>query len=518
MKDALLHLIQTDPRYKDILLFIGVIDFNDIPKNFLDLFFEENIVEQFISDMKKLGFLTKETFHKNTHYFSVHPFVQEQLLIFLKNWTVEKDLNIFLNQKIDVLFHLIKQKKGSFNFYESIAHHMENFYNHNIVDSQSKIKLLKILGDCHYFGTRRLYDALKYYVQIQREDDSFQFLSNKDRIDIYFFLGILYTDMGKCYQALDMIEKGLLLCGESDLYEKASFLSQKGYALSHFHKKEEAEKVFKQALCLLSMLGTDEKYNYLRSTIKGQMASLFSSTNLTKDNKMGLFLIQEAFDFLSFNGEIKAGIPRFVCYHYATLGHIYCRYGMYEEALKEGFTKTMYIIENKLDGCPHYIIKIFTQSGIGECYFWQGSYEKAKDLLRYVVDRTYELRGREFSPVYKPQTYLMASYYKLGLYKECEQELQELMFFDVSGSTCDLLWTECVMLYYAGSLYLKTGDFEKCHFYFSLFYKKMQNFRHIFDSKNIDDEEFAPQNLKDFLDLKKKAKHLLKEVYPKNNF
>ncbi|CAO5679118.1 MAG: hypothetical protein HEEMFOPI_01227 [Holosporales bacterium] len=524
-ENLFLNILNKNHIYKEIILIISMIDNILISRSFLYSLFEDEIVDNFIDDLRKSGIITEEKIKENGYYFSIHPFVQDVAFSVIQSNLSQHDILDVLEQKLKNLSIKIENKKLSFYFYEELAPHMESFFfrfkkifsQHHKIHDYSNL----ILGYCHYFGTRRMEKALCHFNQVL--DSKYHAIPDKTVLDLIFFIAVLYTDMGMGTDALKAIEKGISQCRSLDVFKKAEFLSQKGYSLTLFNRFEEAKNVFEEALNLLKKLETNEKTDSLKSTIKGNMAVLFATTFLTKDKETPLKLIEEALSAIHFDGVLKQNIPRFVSYHFATLGYIYCLLGEYDNAFAKGLKQAFHIIDNQLDGCPHHIIKLFIQESYGEYLFWKKEFKKANNLLKKVVEKIYDLRGRQLAPIYRAQTFLMASYLKLKKFEEAEKELNQLMQFNTFGSSNHILFTECMLLYYAGCLNFEKKTYDVAKKYFLLFFEKMNAFLKSFYGENIeiDLKNLLEENkcLEDVLfKYKEAARNSLNKIYPSLEF
>jgi tetratricopeptide (TPR) repeat protein len=390
----------------------------------------------------------------------------------------------------------------------------------SLLSKKTEFLFHQIIGYGHYFGSRLLEKSKNDFERVRLLDEKLKILSQKQKMELLRVLAILYTDLGDGDMAIKYADEGLLNC-ENNSFEKAELLSQKGYAQSLFNKFEESEAIFKEGLLILESLPKSNQNDFLKSIIYGQRAINIAQTLLC-DDKDALSYIKEAFSSFDFDGQIRKGIPRQVCYHFATLGHIYCYRGEFEEAMSEGFLKAMSIIDNQWDGCPHHIIKLFTQGGIGECLLRFGKVTEAEKLLRDVVDRTYKLRGDQFPPVYKIQTLLLECYLKENKLDEAENELIQLLTYDVSKSPNYIRFFECYLHYLAAHLYVKKGDLNKSADHFLIFFQKMKMFLCCLKKESIDDikiQRNRKNSLNEELDIfSKKSQELLNKIYPKIDF
>ena len=521
--------LDIDGRYKDLFFVLSIIDYRKIPRSFFYHLFDNDLVDCFIYDLKSTGLITYEKMEGENYYFSIHPFIRELSNIFLHDRMSKKEMNKLLKEKLHIFFNKIISWKIPIELYEDLTTHMERFNTFllNSFECDKELSVLSniVLAYCHYFGTRRLDQALFFFeraLQLNQLDSKRAVLSRKEKLDIRFFISVLYTDMGLGDLALKTISKGLQECTADDQFKKAEFLSQKGYALSLFDRFDASEESCQESLEILKMLPENEKIKNLISTIKGQQAVLYATTFLNKDVIKPVELIEEALKDVGFVGQLHKGLPRFVCYHFSTLGFIYCQLGQHEKAI-EALEKAFYIMDNKLDGLSHYIIRLFAMASYGECLFFKGDFKQAKNILKECVLKTYQLRGKQFYPVYRVQTFLMATYLKLGLFEEAEIELENLIKFDVTGAPPSILFTQCLLYYYGADLFLQNGSFMIAEYYFRKFFQEIQLFLKKFNGKtSVDDPcdflKVSKNKAKDFYILKNKAKDYLNSVYPKVNF
>lgn len=203
------RVIEQNPDFKKLLLFISLIDSQNIPRNLLDK--NNFLTDQFIHSLKKYSLITGESNSVLGPTISIHRSTQEISLMYLtKSLSLEK--NPELIQSIgNAIESYIYRADVDTDFTKAmlIANHVEGFLKHsNLISDAIEGSLLSELG--------RLYtNAADYKNAINCLQKSLNLLKNSNSqynlkiAQNLSYLGIIYRDLGDYLKAKSFLDQSI---------------------------------------------------------------------------------------------------------------------------------------------------------------------------------------------------------------------------------------------------------------------------------------------------------------------
>lgn len=216
---TLKSLLEKNPNYFEPLLFITLLDSQDIPKNLLEMHSSQPLVEQLIHDLRKHSLITTQvsTTDRPPPAFSIHRSTQEIGLNYLKN-NINPDL--YTKASHDITKTMAQYTDAVLDKYDTpemilTARHAEAFLSHGKVlneitkkKSDSTIDLLLKLGVIH----RQLGNSERSRELLYSAYHSCKELHSANHVkagSIRVLLGSVYRNLGQYEKARTLLEEGL---------------------------------------------------------------------------------------------------------------------------------------------------------------------------------------------------------------------------------------------------------------------------------------------------------------------
>lgn len=411
---SLQHIINTHKDFGDLLLFISLLDPQNIPKNLLDTYKKNSIVDNFIYILKKYSLVASDSSHvlPTIQSFSIHRSTQAMVLAyFKKELLIEKKQSLiksigmtlekYIEDAIDEQ-NLLKMK--------DLASHCEAFLSHTeLLPSESKWAIGGELGGI-YFYIANYQKALtlleKSTIELKKT-----YNNNIERISrILMYLGITHRELGNYIDAKRSLEESLAI-----------------------HKNNFSINNSRMAR-LLAYLGS--VHRYLGDFLKAKV------------------LLEES---LLIHKKQVSGKPVEIAENLTFLGNVYRDLGNHEksrELLEESLKiHRRYFPESdaKLPGVLVYL---------GDAYRELGHYEKARDLLEESLLIHRKHFPQNYDKIAWSLTYLGNVFIGLGNYEKAKNILEEALEIHKKHFAKNYVGAGRTLAY-LGNVYRKLGDYEK---------------------------------------------------------
>jgi len=372
---SLLQLIETHKDFKDLVLFISLLDSQNIPRELLELYKNPTIVDNFIYHLKKHSLITHESFplFQSISTFSIHRSTQEIMFTYLtKNLKLDKNppsiekvahiLSIYIDNLLD---------KDDVSRAKLTLPHCKKFLIHRNLFSNNAHDLIKSKIGRIYF---HLDDYTKVVNYLNFNEDASILVHAKEYIARNLsYLGVSYRELGNYNKAKKLLEDSLRIYTEfhqeNDI-EAAWILMHLGNVYREFKDYEKAKKVLLKSISI-----------YKNCAGKSKSLITWSLVHL---------------------GDV-----------YRTLGDYKLASKFYEEALN---------INIKTFGYDH-VRTAWTAVYLAKSYGDLCLYAKAEKLL----DQSLNVFKKHFSENHERVgwvlVYLGNTYYQLGKYKKAQEAL-----------------------------------------------------------------------------------------------
>ena len=453
---SLQHLMSTHKDFGDLLLFISLLDSQNIPRDLLNKYKSDEVIDSFIYHLKKYSLITNEErpATNSISTFSVHRSTQAISLNYLiKILNLEKNIPLIqaisstLENYADNIIH-----EENLSKMKSIVSHCEVFLNHSdLWNDITKASIEGVLGG--------IYFHLAHYTKARKTLEDSLVRLNSYESENYIraaraltHLGNVYRELGEYDKAKNYLEEGL------NIYKKhlpknhiktTQAIVSLGNVYRNLKDYKKAKDLFEQSLVIHKKHFPENEIGIARLlSYLGNINRILGENEKAKDLlEQSLIIYKKRFP------ENHLGMARSLIY----LANVYKNLGDYEKArslLEQNFRiYKEYFSEDHLD-----VAWIFVY--LGNIYMELGNYEKAKSLF----EKGFIIHKKGFSDsqldIAWIMTYLGNAYRELGNYQKARDLLeQSLKIYKKSFSEnhLDVAWAGTIL----ANVYNIIGGYEK---------------------------------------------------------
>ncbi|MGV8948838.1 MAG: tetratricopeptide repeat protein [Candidatus Paracaedibacter sp.] len=247
-------LIEGSEDTKGILLFISLLDSQNIPKDLLDTYQNSIAVDNFLYGLKEYSLINDESSQDHpTPFISIHRSTQAISLNYLtQTLKLNKD-DPLLQKIVDALESYMDKAIIDENDILSLKNHCEVFFSHApLLKESSKASLRCILGMVycylgHYEKSKRLLE--ENLISLNRDDkENFSILART-----LGYLGMVYRILGDFEKAKGFLEQGLVLyrqCKPVNDIKMAWTLQQLGIVYKEIGDYKTAKEFIEEGLTI----------------------------------------------------------------------------------------------------------------------------------------------------------------------------------------------------------------------------------------------------------------------------
>ncbi|HQS84306.1 MAG TPA: tetratricopeptide repeat protein [Alphaproteobacteria bacterium] len=380
---SLKYLIDSNEDFKDLFLFISLLDSQNIPRDLLIKYKNSAVVDNFIYHLKKHSLITSNPLSSLPleSVFSIHRSTQAVILSYLtKTLELKKNQNLVLPLSKTLEIHMSDaMDKEDFVKMKTLYRHAEHFLSHqNILSDETKAALSCELG-CFYSYLRNSSKAEQLLTEGISLLNSHLEKNNLKIAHYMVYLGNVYRDLGNYEKAKDLFEKSLTLFDQKNSQDYSGMARSSKYlgvvyrALGNFKK---AQFFLEQSL---------SRYEEIKGNPIGLASSLAHLGNLYKSlgdyDKAKEFLEKSLLMYKRYS-ETHVGAA-WVC---GDLGHIYIKLGNFKKA-KELIDESLMICKKHFFEDHVYVAKSLVHLGI--FYRETKDYDLSKSLFKKAL-RSFE--------------------------------------------------------------------------------------------------------------------------------
>ncbi|MDF2966089.1 MAG: hypothetical protein K0Q51_1477 [Rickettsiaceae bacterium] len=407
------QIIGKHPEFKNLLLFVSMIDSESIPQDLLIAYKDNILVSQFMHELRKFSLINENMPNSNDKaLFSIHRTTQTIALRYLikecnlgKNYSISKELSGALETYI-----INELKKDHFIKRPLLVSHVEVFLSHkDLLDKLSTSSLASKLGTYYFYigaypkAKMLLEESLAIYKEYYGE-------KHIKTAELCMRLGNVYRNMGDYIKARFHLEQALNVY--KDYYGKDSV---------------ETSKIITYLGSVHRNLGQYDKAK-----------ELLESSYKTFRTKYDIDNIQSARSS-------------------AYLGSVYKNIGEYQNAkiLLEPALKTY----KKYYG-PEHAQTAWISVRLGNVYNSMGEYNTAKQLIEEALNTYKKHHGENCIETAWSLTYLGTIYANLGdsiKAKELLNQSLSIYYDHFDANHISVAWA----LYNFGKIYIQLGEYEK---------------------------------------------------------
>ncbi len=499
ISSSLKNLIDTNPHFKELLFFIALLDSQNIPKELLTFDKKEDIVNQFMTELKKNGFITENPLValKNQSYtFSIHRSVQAAILDFLNK-------NITKEEKKEFLEKITEAVKQFNDLYTSglnrncakitplLIHSMVMINNLPSckIDTQKNISdLLLIIGYVHRACTMNFKEAAKFFsLGIEKGRNVLPKKVLAEKLKELGFIYRLLLDAKKsresCLQSINYAKKipySDFLIAENYSTIAMGFNIEQDWDKANFYYDKALEKIDK-------ISKKSRKHRELKSRIYGALSWEYRNHFIHKNNKALEYsfkalesldeniLLHKTKTLPSREVLFESGLFNNGPWHRLRLMRAYIALGNYDPA-KEQEAEIEYILKNNLYCLPDDpYLRACLDADLSELYLRTGNLKKAQAkienalrIFKNIMEEDLPLNLRGISDIE-----ILIRLNKLhDAYTACEDifKMKNIAKDNYSKSLY------AIVLYDAAIIKYKQHDLQKSAEHFSEFFKQMKDF------------------------------------------
>lgn len=429
---SLEHLINSHKDFADLLLFISLLDSQNIPKSLLDQYKDSKIVDNFIYHLKKHSLLTPTAtpssaeatyaMHRSTQMISLAYLTE--LLKLTKDSSLLKEIAYPLEDYAD---KIIEQE--DFPRMQIIARHIEKLLEHGLLTGFSKGLLGSKLGSIYYFinnaKAKKIIDnSLNILKKSHLENLSPEAILKFARSLLH--IGTVYTELRHYQEAQEAFEKAINIYrqqGTKNYADLSWALSHLGNVYRRLGDYETAKGYLEESLQLHKQYGVDKKrmariLAYLGSVYRG-LGFYQNSMNVLEES-LAIYNKHYAADHFRIGWTLTR------------LGNVYSDLGEFKKA-KQYFEKGL-LISKKYFPEDHMSMGL-TLTYLGNCYRELGEYEKSRDVL----EQSLKIHEKYFDKKYRRMAwvsfYLARTYQALGKHQEAQKLYDKVL--EIYANYCD---------------------------------------------------------------------------------
>lgn len=250
------QLINMHPDFKDLLMFVSLINSENIPKDLLMAYKDEIIISRFLHELKKFSLIIEQLPATNTSTatFSIHRTTQQLILTYLitlcnlsSNNESLKNMSITLENYIssDLQTHSGSKKMAL------LVPHVESFLNHAELINKAISATLEIKIGIFYFHLANYKKAKEYFKQALITYEKNYGKDDIKTASVLVRLGSVYRNMGNYNKAQNLLEKALVVYENNygkDNIETSRVLAYLGSTYKNIGDYKKAKLFLDQAL------------------------------------------------------------------------------------------------------------------------------------------------------------------------------------------------------------------------------------------------------------------------------
>ena len=491
------RLIETEPEFRSLLMLLSFVSAENIPKALFESYKDPVLIDRFISSLKKYAFISSKILSKNDSgsTFSIHRSTQE----IIKDFLCEQNEKSDIENKIQVFTSLLQKFAETYVLKEpgtrlDLVSHINEFIQNSdktLRDSSNKEQIKQdlyyALGYAHKRFSRNLLREKEYFVKAYASQSQTQHIPNHKLAVMLNDLASICVDLSHNDDAIVYAQKSFSLCKSLSDKTLVSADCLRVIGLAYLLKNDfaKAKLYLNKGIHVLSSLDVNARKES-EASIYALLGWLYSVTyingeraeeGITYGHKAVSVMNaeQQLYSELSPNKKDKREkISCEVARAKATLADIYCHFGDYKKAYELGYRDVQYIIDNHLDTCSHYLLKVYVAIGLGEIHLRENRLMEAKKTLTKVIKDAENLVGSTNMMLLSPRVFSAETHVRLNelnaAYNDC------LAAFKTEQIECPnysklLLATA---YYHAAIIKYKQGDFAKSFEHFTVFFKHIK--------------------------------------------
>ncbi|MBX9786075.1 MAG: tetratricopeptide repeat protein [Alphaproteobacteria bacterium] len=453
---SLQNIIDTHQDFLDLLLFISLLDSQNIPRELLERHKSSTVVDNFIYNLKKHSLVTNEAIlcSDSTPTFSIHRSTQAITLAYLTNLLTSEN-NKKIIEDIEATFkNYIAEvmDKEDFTKMTLLIRHCEIFLTHphlltDLVIASIGSELGNVYRDLgNYEKAKQLFEQSIAFHKKSLNENSLLFAQALG------WLGCVYSDQGNYEKAKDLLEQSITIYRKGS-YENNSWFGRTLGWLGNVYREQgnykKAKQLFEESLTVYKN-NSYENHPWFAQAL-GRLGSIYREQCNYEKSKQ---LLEESLVIYKKNShENHPWFARAL----AWLGSVYRDLGHYEKA-KQLLEESLVIYKkNSHENHPWFA---WTLVWVGGLYKEQGNYEKARQCLEESLE-IYKKNSYENHPWFARALVGLGSVHReQGNYEKAGHFFEESLAIYRRNSYENHPWFART-LEHLGDIYREQGNYEK---------------------------------------------------------
>ncbi|WP_032113943.1 tetratricopeptide repeat protein [Candidatus Paracaedibacter symbiosus] len=416
---SLQHIMEVHKDFGELLLFISLLDSQNIPQDLLSILKNDVIVERFIYHLKKYSLINFES--SETPEFiaciSLHRSTQEIIFTYLVKILDLKKNNFLINR---------------------IAGKFENYLSY-IIDIEDYLRMRLTVSHCEKFLSNNYFLTSLIKEKITAESGC-----------LYYYL----SNYGKAQQILENSLITLNQYKNKDYLGLVRLLSHLGYIYREHGHFEKAATVLEQSITIYKKHLSKNHIGFAHSL--AYLGLIYR--NLNRYEKAKILLTHSLDMYKKYFPKNYRGIARVLAY----LGMLYRDIGVYEEA-RSFFDQSISIYQIYLPN--NYADKAWTLLQLGNVYKSQGHYEKA----RIILEEAQTIYSEYFSEAHSEMPWVLSRlgivYTELAYYDKAKNLLERALSLHQAHHQPDNPVAIAYTLTGLGIFYIELANYDKAKDY-----------------------------------------------------
>lgn len=421
---SLKQLIEVHKDFAGLLLFISLLDSQNLPRDLLNAYKESVVVDNFLYHLKKYSLITHEiASSRSTSSFSIHRSTQEISLAYLtKTLQLKKDsplLQIISHSLESYIERLID--KEDFTRMKLLVSHGVSFLSHaDLLNDSLTNSIGRNLGRFYYHMGN--YSKAKEILEPILINAERNYSENYETIaKASYYLGDVYRELGDHEKAKELFNTSLLVYKKHfpENYVKAMrVMAGLGNVYREQSQYKEAKNLYEKCLTVY------EKY-FPRNYIEITETLVYLAIIHTKQGnfKKAKNLLERSLQIYKRHFPPDHLEAAWTLYHFAD---VYAELGQYQEARKL-YEQSLLIHKENLPEVHRRVAGVLAK--LGNIYTDLGDYEKAKDLLEKSLLIYKKIFSEDHFRVIRNLKYLGRAYRGLGEYKTAKYCFEKCLSF-----------------------------------------------------------------------------------------
>lgn len=365
-------LLKSHKDFSGLLLFISLIDSQNIPKGLLDKYKNSGIVDNFIYHLKKHSLITTSPSKSS---YSIHRSAQAIALSYLTKLLEFNEKNSMLKEIVSTLDDYANRyiEQEDFAKLKLLVSHIKFFLNcDNLLANSTKHSLEGTLG-CIYAHVGFAAQAKPLLEKSLAALNKSPHRNYKRICRVLAAIGFLHIELGNYDISQKVLEEALATYMKHSPRNHAGIakiLLHLGHIYRHTGKNKKAEQLYWQSLIIYKKYLFDNKAG--TAWVLGSLGSIYKEVGNYEESRK---FLEEALENFS---KDDVGYGRTLIH----LGDVYINLGEYEKALehlKKGFN--VYEDTTSKDAVGYG----WALAHLGDGYTYLGQYENAKNFLEQGV-------------------------------------------------------------------------------------------------------------------------------------